>query len=310
MVPRPPLRSPDRGDTSAASNGRGTLGPTNGRSNGLAEDGGETAGISRPRGTGARNGSALRNRLIGTLAGPFSGPARDTDIPRVAPRDEQPLRGDLYSVDQLVQHAKTLAGWHATDTSAAREDRLLSRLDENEAVLEEAYELVVDAAEKGRRISPAAEWLIDNFYLIEEQVRLARRHLPKGYAKELPRLRTGPSAGRPRVYDLVLELISHGDGRVDDVALARFMAAYQQAQPLRLGELWAVPIMLRLALIENLRRVSARIAASQADQDLAHRWSGRILKATRRDPKSVVRVLADMYDALQQEHADEQAALA
>ena len=238
--------------------------------------------------------------------GPKVGPVAEVDdtllAPRVARRDEQPLRGDLFSVDQLSAHARTLAGWHEVDPETARSDVLLTRLGQNAEVLEETYALVVRANEKGRRIAPAAEWIVDNFYLIEQQIRLARRHLPKNYATELPRLRTGPNAGRPRVYDLALELISHVDGRVDIESLSAFIASYQGVEPLKLGELWAVPIMLRLALIENMRRVASRVAAGQEDQDLAHAWSQRMLAATKKDPKSVVRVLAEMYDALK-EHA-------
>src|SRR4029434_2045910 len=100
------------------------------------------------------------------------------------------------------------------------------------------------------------------FYLIEEQIRTAKRHLPKGYSRELPRLSTGPSAHLPRVYDLAFEAISHGDGRIDAETLSRFIAAYQTVTPLKVGELWAIPIMLRLALIENLRRVGTRVAAA------------------------------------------------
>ena len=123
------------------------------------------------------------------------------------------------------------------------------------------YDLVTAAAKRNRRIAPAAEWLLDNFYLIEEQIRTARRHLPPSYSRELPRLANGPAASYPRVYGIALELISHVDGRVDAVSLNGFIAAYQTVTPLKLGELWAVPIMLRLALIENLRRVAARVAA-------------------------------------------------
>src|SRR6185436_1782526 len=110
-----------------------------------------------------------------------------------------------------------------------------------------------------RSVTPAAEWLLDNFYLIEEQIHTARRHLPRGYSRELPRLESGASAGLPRVYDIVLELIAHVDAQVDSAPLHEFVAAYQTVCPLKLGELWAVPIMLRLALIENLRRVTARL---------------------------------------------------
>ena len=174
--------------------------------------------------------------------------------------DEAPLRSDLFSAEQMQQHGKTLAGWHTLSTGDAP-DHLLSRLAENEAVLIDVRNLVAEAVQTNRRITPAGEWLLDNFYLIEEQIRMAKRHLPKGYSRELPRLSNGPSAGLPRVYDIALEIISHGDGRVDPESLSSFVAAYQTVTALKLGELWAIPIMLRLALIENLRRAGTRIAA-------------------------------------------------
>src|SRR5581483_5381165 len=138
------------------------------------------------------------------------------------------------------------------------------------------------------------EWLLDNFYLIEEQIRTAKKHLPKGYSRELPRLARGPSAGLPRVYDIALETISHGDGRVDPEGLSRFIAAYQTVTPLKLGELWAIPIMLRLALIENLRRVGARITANRTHRDLADAWADQMMAVVEKDPKSLIMVIADM----------------
>jgi hypothetical protein len=135
-------------------------------------------------------------------------------------------------------------------------DRLLPRLAENEAVLRETYELVTDAVRRGRRVTPGAEWFLDNYHLIDEQIRASRRHLPKGYSRELPRLIKPQRPGNPRVYDIALELISHADGRVDSESLRAFVASYQTIKPLRLGELWAIPIMLRLALLENLRRIA------------------------------------------------------
>ena len=109
-------------------------------------------------------------------------------------------------------------------------------------------DLMSRAHAAGRRLTPAAEWLLDNHYLIEEQVHLARKHFPRGYSRQLPRLAGGKLAGLPRVYDLMQEFIAHVDGRVDDEALARYTAAYQSVTHLKLGELWSVPIMLRLAL--------------------------------------------------------------
>ncbi len=206
---------------------------------------------------------------------------------------EPPLRSELFSSDQMEQHGKTLASLHTLSPGQAP-DRLLARLAENEAVLAGTRGLLVDALRTDRRITPAAEWLLDNFYLIEEQIRTARRHLPKGYSRELPRLLDGPSAGLPRVYDLALETISHGDGRVDPESLGSFLASYQKVTVLKLGELWAIPIMLRLALIENLRRVGARIAADRMDRDLAGYWADRITEVAAKDPKSLILVIADM----------------
>mgnify|MGYP007017515084 CR=1 FL=1 len=153
---------------------------------------------------------------------------------------------------------------------------MLARLGENEQILR-TYNRATQAVDQTRRITHAAEWLLDNFYLIEEQIQMARRHLPLGYSRELPRLRNGPSAGLPRVYDIVLELISHADAQIDAESLRAFVAAYQTVSSLKMGELWAVPIVLRLALIENLRRVAAHIAIGCRDRDLAAEWAERML---------------------------------
>ena len=207
--------------------------------------------------------------------------------------DEQPLRDELFSADQMEQHGKILASMHEVKPGRPR-DRLLARLAENEILLLEVHSLVTEAVKVGRRITPAGEWLLDNFYVIEEQIRTARRHLPKGYSRELPRLFNCPSAGLPRVYDIALEVIAHGDGRVDPENLSRFVAAYQAVTPLKLGELWAIPIMLRLALIENLRRVAARIAADRLDRNHADYWADQMTEVAAKDPKSLILTIADM----------------
>jgi len=141
--------------------------------------------------------------------------------------DESPIRAELYNVDQLERHAKAVATTH-TLAKGRIADQLLPRLTENEQVLVNAYDLISAAAEKNRRIASAAEWLLDNFYLIEEQIRSTRRLLPKSYSGELPRLLDGPSANYPRVYGIALELIGHTDGRVDASSLNGFISAYHR----------------------------------------------------------------------------------
>ncbi len=213
---------------------------------------------------------------------------------RRKPALEQPLRSELFNVEQLGRHAMALAARHELSARGER-DRLLARLADNERVLLAAYRLVTDAVEGNRSLEPAAEWLLDNFHLIEEQIRTARRHLPRNYSKELPKLRHGPCAGQPRVYEIALELIAHVDGKVDEESLGAFVSAYQTVSALQLGELWAVPIMLRLSLIENLRRVAARIASDFAlDRDHADLWADRMLETAEKDPRGLVLSIAEM----------------
>ncbi|GAB3778870.1 glucoamylase family protein [Dyella agri] len=207
---------------------------------------------------------------------------------------ESNLCSELFSAEQMDLHGTALAAAHRPGTQKSRANDLLVRLVDNKAVLERACETFALAIRAGRRITPAAEWLLDNGYLIEEQIRIAQQHLPKGYSRGLPRLAAGASAGLPRVYDIALETISHGDGRVDNESLCRFVASYQTVTPLTLGELWAIPIMLRLALIENLRRVASRIMVDWNDRTLAARWADRMAEIAERDPKNVVLAVADM----------------
>nr|MBA3710710.1 cyclic beta 1-2 glucan synthetase [Planctomycetota bacterium] len=216
---------------------------------------------------------------------------------RVPSEEDHPLRAELYSRDQLARHFRELSGWHRVIAGRRQRDQLLERLDDNERVLTEAYELIAKAVSRKRRIAPAAEWLLDNFYLIEEQIRIARRHFPKSYSRELPKLGNGPLAGFARVYALAYELIIHVDGRVDVTSLSEAVAAYQSAAPLKLGELWAVPIMLRLALIENLRRVGAIIAAGRRERDRADAWADRLLDLAEHHPGQLIVALAELSQA-------------
>ena len=207
--------------------------------------------------------------------------------------DEEPFRSELYSSDQLNIHAKAIAGTHQLQT-AHPVDHLLKRLADNENTLLEVRDLLVENIKSGKAITPGAEWLLDNFYLIEEQVVLARKHLPRGYSEALPTLATGISGGMPRVYDIVLEIISHSDGRVDAHNLGSFVASYQTTTELTLGELWAIPIMLRLAVIENLRRVSGKIALDMIDHNLADYWADKMLDTITKESGDLILTIADM----------------
>lgn len=214
-----------------------------------------------------------------------------SDTARSTP--EEPLREELFSSDQLERFAKALAGKHTLGQKPAK-DHLLRRLGDNETFLQEVRKLLNDSIKRKYPVTPAGEWLIDNFYLIEEHIRIAKTQFPKTYSEDLPQLSAGPAAGITRIYDLVLQIISHSDGKLDMESLNRFIKAYQTVTNLYLGELWAVPIMLRLALIENIRRVSARMAIDKVDRNLADHWARKMIETTEKDPKNLILVIADM----------------
>lgn len=238
------------------------------------------------RGPGILNTAAKRIGLEGLL----SRVAAQVQAP--ASKSEPLLRGELFNLEQLVNHARHLAETHQV-VSQRGANQLLARLGDNEQVLR-SYNRATQAVDQKRHVTHAAEWLLDNFYLIEEQIQMARRHLPRGYSRELPRLLEGPSAGLPRVYDLVLELILHVDAQIDAEPLGAFISGYQKASPLKLGELWAIPIMLRLALIENLRRVTSRLTITRHERDLADLWVDRLQEMAENNPSHLVVVVAEM----------------
>ena len=217
-----------------------------------------------------------------------------------AERDSTLLRAELLSIEQLKRHAIKLAKQHQINTHIGS-DKLLARLADNERVITSAYQVITASnanSEKiSQKLSPAENWLLDNYYLIQQQFTLARRHLPRGYSQQLPRILGGVSDGFPRIYDLALTLISHMDGRVDEENVTEFIVAYQTVEPLMLGELWAFPIMLQLSLLENLRRVAVRIANRREEQEMAIIWADRMLAAAENEPKQLIQLLAKFADA-------------
>ena len=191
--------------------------------------------------------------------------------------DEDPIRSELFSIERLEQHAESLAAHQPVSTVVTSGKSLAVRLRENERVLLEAYRSIAQAADDGRAITPAAEWLLDNYHLVEQQVREVRADLPPGYYRQLPKLTDGPLIGYPRVFGLVWAFVAHTDSRFDPEVLTRFVRAYQNVQPLTIGELWAVAISLRIVLVENLRRSAKRIMGRRAAREEADLMADRLL---------------------------------
>jgi cyclic beta-1,2-glucan synthetase len=208
--------------------------------------------------------------------------------------DEEPIRGELFSVERLEQYAVTLAAEHRIVKKKGRA-RLLPRLEDNGRELVAAYRTLVEAVRQGDSISPAAEWLLDNFHIVEEQLREIREDLPKGYYNELPKLAEGELADYPRIYAVALALIAHTDSRLDPITLRRFITAYQTGSPLSIGELWAVAISLRLALVENLRRLATQIVLWRDEREQADKFADKLLALAATQPADLVPLVADRF---------------
>ncbi|HZM91203.1 MAG TPA: carbohydrate-binding protein, partial [Blastocatellia bacterium] len=201
---------------------------------------------------------------------------------------EDPIREELFSVERLEQYAAELAAEHSVSAKANRGRRLLPRLEENGRRLIAVYRALADAIQSDQAVSPAAEWLVDNFHIIEEQLREIRRDLPRGYHRELPKLDKGELAGYPRVYAIALALIAHTDSRLDADTLGRFIRSYQRVTPLSIGELWAIAITLRVALVENLRRLATRIVQARNAREAADSLADRLLEIAGRQPEDLI----------------------
>jgi cyclic beta-1,2-glucan synthetase len=206
---------------------------------------------------------------------------------------EEPIRAELFSVERLEQHGETLAVAQRITDRPGRGRPMAPRVRDNGRVLLEAYRSIAGAIREERAITPAAEWLVDNFHVVEEQIREIRDDLPRGYYRQLPKLAEGPLEGYPRVFGIAWAYIAHTDSHFDTQTLARFVQAYQHVQPLTIGELWAVAITLRIVLVENLRRAAELMGASRAQRQRADAVADRLLGANGREAEPAEVVFKD-----------------
>jgi len=209
-----------------------------------------------------------------------------------------PIRGELLGADRLGEHARALARRQRVRPpgKGRRTVPLLERLEETYRLLLEARETLAAAADEGIDVSPAGEWLLDNFYTVEEHIREIRATMPRGYYRELPELASGPLARFPRVYEIAIELIAHTEGHLDFANTELFIREYQRVTRLRIGELWAIPAMLRLGLIENIRRMTRRTLSRLEEVRGADAAAETLRRASEAGPKQLAAALHDFVD--------------
>lgn len=191
--------------------------------------------------------------------------------------DRRPVRAEIFGAERLATHARSLAADEGSITLNNRGDLLSRRLPDNAARLLECYTGMVAAVGDAKPVTPAAESLIDNFHLVERQIRAVRLHLPPSFYRQLPKLATGPFAGYPRVFSVAWSYVAHTDSSFSTEVFTSYLRAYQTVQPLTIGELWASSITLRIVLIENLRRLAQGMLADHRAEHDADRIADRLL---------------------------------
>ncbi len=211
----------------------------------------------------------------------------------------EPLRGELLGAEHLAERARSLARQRriAARARGRRRTPLLARLEGTQGILKRAH--VRLGADPDVDVGPAGEWLLDNHYVVQEHISEVRDSLPRGYYRQLPELTSGPLAGYPRVYEMAITLIAHTEGRIDFGNVELFVEAFQSVAPLSIGELWAMPAMLRLGLIENVRRMALRTVKRLDEIENADEAARRILAAGERSRDALNDALADFVNRSQ-----------
>lgn len=198
--------------------------------------------------------------------------------------DEALVRSEIFGIERLEEHARSLAVAQTIITHKANTNSysLKHRLAENGVFLRKADVAITEALQMGKQLTPAAQWLTDNYALIDMQIRETSLDLSPSYYARLPKLANGPFQELPRIFGVIWALIAHTDSHLQVDVLCRYLSAYQSVVPLTIGELWAVPITLRIVLIENLRRTAFAIIENNASRRAADILADK-LENTRKD---------------------------
>ena len=213
------------------------------------------------------------------------------DFPKPGP--EEPRR-ERFTIERLKLHATRLAQRQSSTLREGHSRSLWNRLRDNDRIIDAIIEDLTEAGQLEQSVSLSAEWLLDNAYVVQRHIGDVRRNLSKQLYDVLPVLAAGPHEGQPRVYALASEFVAHTDAEIYEQDLVDCLLAYQEISPLTIGELWAMPLMLRLALVENLSRLAIRIDRQQHEHESADFWANRLLSAARQESDQLLFLLAEL----------------
>lgn len=246
---------------------------------------------------------------IETLRAPFDLLLESGEIPPAIfvlhPHREEPVRenaihiGTPLNPSQLQEYAERLGVEHHLNIKPLRDTTLLKRLEWGRQYAQEICLSLSEADHLQQSVPPTAEWLLDNEYILESAARDVLLNLPRRFYRQLPSLASEPDRGMPRIYSIARELASHADLRIDEENILAFIDAYQIAKPLSIGELWVVPQMLRMVLLEEIGQIAGRALTELREREIANFWANRLITANRRDPNQTFSIMAEIAEAHQ-----------
>ncbi|ERI94105.1 glycosyltransferase family 36 [Clostridiales bacterium oral taxon 876 str. F0540] len=198
--------------------------------------------------------------------------------------DEHNLMEDVPTIsvnkEDLEKHAYEISQYYSKVTRRSNcRRKLMKSLDKSYEEILSTYEYIDKESKYKREVVPAAEWMLDNLYLIEKEYKDIKHNMPVSYYRGLSVIKKGILKGYPRIYHLAVELVSHTDGRADENSVETFLNAYQKNTMLTMGELWAFPIMIRIALIQNISKVACSITFSQEEKKRADAVAEKIISS-------------------------------
>lgn len=173
------------------------------------------------------------------------------------------IKGTVLDNEQLAAYAEKIASDHSLIKTSNKVTYPVPSLEENFKVIYEVYQLLNRDIKLGINIHPAGEWILDNFYVIEEVVKTIRKDLDLKKYRELPGIGNGIYKGFSRVFVVASELVAYTDCKIDEITLGTFLGAYQKRKTLTMEEIWSIPLFIEIALIGQIRMICEKIYVAQ-----------------------------------------------
>ncbi|MDX3928377.1 MAG: glucoamylase family protein [Shinella sp.] len=215
--------------------------------------------------------------------------SRDADSKQIDYNDS--IRSTYLTLEELSNRGEELARNGASELPGFMSFDFRARHRENEKEIFRVYQTTARDVEAGATITPAAEWLLDNYYIVEEAIQEVRRDFPRRFYRQLPTMFVGEIVV-PRTLALAWLYAAHTHSSVSRESLTAIVEGYQTIEPLKIGELWALPSLTRFVLIENLRRIAIRVDRSRNMRRKANEVADELIRLN--DPEKCVGLLREI----------------